>query len=314
MDYKFAGDIKEGLLSKPKKLNSKYFYDKKGSELFQDIMKMPEYYLTDAEFEILDTQKDDILKYFASDGKFDMIELGSGDGLKTKILLRHFLKQEKEFQYFPIDISKDAIINLERDLNEEMPELHLNPVIDDYFFAMDELNKNSKARKVVLFLGSNIGNSELTDSVEFLNSISKRLDKGDVLFIGFDLKKDPELILNAYKDPHGITERFNLNLLDRINEELKADFDKQKFKHHVSYNPVNGRTESFLVSKQEHNVYIEKLDIIVHFEYAEAIWMEISQKYDIQMIDNLASKSEFKRIKNFYDCKSYFCDSLWEKL
>lgn len=313
MNSQFAKDVMNGLSGNPKKLSSKYFYDKQGSKIFQDIMKMPEYYLTDCEFEIFETNKDVFLDLFSEKGKFDLVELGSGDGLKTKVLLRNFYQQKTNFTYFPIDISEDAVINLERELNEEMPELSLNPLNDDYNHSLGKLKTNSKNRKIILLLGSNIGNFKIPDAIEFLNMVSDNLNSGDLFLVGFDLKKDPKLIMNAYDDHHGITARFNLNLLDRINKELGADFDKNNFKHHICYNPVLGMTESFLVSTKSQTVSIKNLDLSVHFDYAEPIWMELSQKYDTEMIEGLAHKTGFEIKNNFFDCKHYFCDSVWIK-
>ncbi|MDC1068629.1 L-histidine N(alpha)-methyltransferase [Candidatus Kapabacteria bacterium] len=314
MDYTFAASVKDGLQETPKRLSSKYFYDEAGSKIFQKIMKMPEYYLTDSEFEILETNANRFFDVFASEGPFDLVELGSGDAFKTKILLKHLLKQDVKFTYVPIDISEKAMIELEKTLHEELTSLNFNPIVDDYFYALDKLSQNSNDRKVVLFLGSNIGNFENAGAAHFLKLISEKLRPDDLLLVGFDLKKDPQIILNAYSDPHGITSSFNFNLLDRINKEFDGDFDKDKFKHHVSYNPVTGQTESYLVALKTHMVEIKRLKLKLKIQYAEPICMELSQKFDTEMINNLAENSEFAVQKNFFDSKGYFCDSLWKKV
>ena len=155
----FAKDVREGLSSEPKYLHSKYFYDEVGDDLFQQIMELEEYYLTDCEAEIFESQKDEILQYFsAEEAFFDLIEFGAGDGLKTKILLNHFVDNNVNFNYIPIDISKSVLNGLKKDLNNTLPELVIKPICDDYFHALEGLNKVDYNKKVILFLGSNIGN------------------------------------------------------------------------------------------------------------------------------------------------------------
>lgn len=312
MNIQFASDVKSGLKSKPKYLSSKYFYDEKGSKIFQDIMKMPEYYLTDCEFEIFQNNQDKLFDIFSENGKFDLVELGSGDGSKTKILLNNYYQRKADFSYVPIDISLSSIENLEFELNQEMPLLKLNPIAKDYFDALEAIQEGSDARKVVLFLGSNIGNFTYERAKEFLVLVASKLSSGDLLLIGFDMMKDPKIIMEAYNDSNGITKNFNLNLLDRINIEFDADFDLNNFSHHVLYNPISGATESFLISQKKHLVSIKTLQMVVEFEYAEPIKMELSQKYSIDMIEDLAESTGFEVKHNLFDCKSYFCDSIWE--
>ncbi|MEO0473761.1 MAG: L-histidine N(alpha)-methyltransferase [Bacteroidota bacterium] len=310
----FAQDVLDGLRANPKYLSSKYFYDAKGSELFQQIMRMPAYYLTDCEFEVFENNRNDILEAFAPDGSpFRLVEFGAGDGLKTKVLLSHFLDQQAAFTYTPIDISGDALHNLHQSLAHEWPELKVDPIEAEYFAALQQLQKQSNERKVVLFLGSNLGNFPLHNSVGFLQKLGNFLNPGDLLLIGLDLKKDPEVILEAYNDKEGITREFNLNLLRRMNRELGADFVIDQFMHWPTYNPMNGETRSFLISRQEQDVYFSELGERVHFRAWEAIWMELSQKYDRPLIKQLAEKSGFQVVSEYTDSRGYFVDSLWEK-
>lgn len=311
MNDQFSQDILEGLTSTPKYLSSKYFYDEKGDELFQQIMNLDEYYLTNCEFEILDSYKDRLLSLFASGSdRFNLVEFGAGDGYKTKVLLRHFVENQADFNYVPIDISGNVLKILKDSLKEEIPGLSVKPIQDDYFKALKKLD-NQGTRNVVLFLGSNIGNFTGDQSVEFLKALRKGLHKNDLLLIGFDLKKDPSVILKAYDDSDGITRAFNFNLLERINKELNADFDLTKFRHFPSYNPQTGTTQSFLISMERQQVKV--LDKVIEFDPWESIHMEISQKYGMRDVENLAMQAGFTVVRNFYDHRSYFVDSLWRR-
>jgi dimethylhistidine N-methyltransferase len=311
----FAKEIEKGLSSNPKVLSSKYFYDEEGDKLFQTIMGLGEYYLTRAEFQIFDEQKEAILKSFlGSDKSFSLIELGAGDGTKTKVLLQHFIAQEINFNYFPIDISNNVLKVLSNDLSKSLPELKVNPIQGDYFEALAKLNQKHNHKEIVLFLGSNIGNFSTSDTELFLTKLASNLRTGDMLLIGFDLMKDPNVILNAYNDQLGVTKAFNLNLLKRINKELGANFDINAFNHFPTYNPITGETKSHLISTKNQKVVIEALDKTVYFNEWEAIHTEVSQKYSMQMIEDFASQCGFKIINNFTDRDKYFIDSLWEKL
>ncbi len=307
----FASDILEGLSVEPKRLPSKYFYDQKGDQLFQQIMELDEYYLTRTEYKILDQFKSQILKQFQSDSKaFNLIEFGAGDGYKTKVLLRYFLEEKADFKYMPIDISGNALQQLENSLKSEFPSLDVLTVQNDYFKALEDL-KDGKERNVVLFLGSNIGNFTGDQADSFLKGLYETLKEGDILFIGFDLKKNPEVILDAYNDKKGVTKAFNLNLLDRINNELGGNFNTAQFKHYPIYNPLSGTTSSFLISEVEQTVEI--MDAAIHFRAWESIHMEISQKYDEHMINQMAASAGFDIIDSFTDEQHYFLNSVWKK-
>ena len=314
MNQSFANDVLNGLGSEFKSIPSKYFYDDEGSRLFQMIMDLPEYYLTECEFEIIDSNKSSILNYFQENSeKFNLIEFGAGDGLKTNILLEHFSEQNANFDYVPIDISQKALNQLEKKINEKNYRISSKPVNDDYFKALHSLKNSEKnTRNIVLFLGSNIGNFNNLEAIHFLKSIRKEMDYGDLLFIGFDLKKDPQIILNAYNDGNGITESFNLNVLNRINNELDGEFDTDNFMHYPNYDPVSGETKSYLISKKIHKVKIGDLNKTFTFKQFEPIFMEISQKYDFKMISNFAANSGFQEIKTFMDKRNYFTNMIWE--
>lgn len=311
----FALDVKKGLDESPKTLPSRYFYDEKGDDLFQKIMDLDEYYLTRAEFEIFVRQKDEILKSFlGNESSFRLVELGAGDGTKTKVLLSHFLEKKTSFTYSPIDISGNVLEQLEEDLSEELPALKVEPIVGEYFSALEELASNDTSKEVVLFLGSNIGNFDRASGVEFLSHIRENLSVGDMLLIGFDLMKSPEKILSAYNDKEGVTKAFNLNLLTRINNELGANFNVENFDHFPTYDPLTGETKSHIISKKRQTVYIESLDESFSFDAWEAIHTEVSQKYSMKMIEAYAAEAGFEIVHNFMDSNQYFVDSLWRRI
>lgn len=309
----FALSVLEGLQRTPKQISSKYFYDENGDRLFQQIMRMPSYYLTDSEYEIFDLQKEAILRQLG-DHPFDLIELGAGDGLKTKILLRHLLEKEISFKYRPVDISASVLDTLQASLEEELPKLEVAPLNGEYFQVLEELQQlGDHQKKVIFFLGANIGNLTQEESLSFLSRLNDLLSPGDMLLLGVDLKKDPAVILEAYNDAEGITAAFNLNLLHRINRELDGNFEVEHFKHWETYNPLSGETKSYIVSKVQQEVEIGAISSIIHFDAWEAIEVELSQKYSVEEVDLLAKNAGFRLVKNFYDSKRYFIDSLWVK-
>lgn len=307
----FLSDVLKGLSAETKHISSKYFYDKKGDEIFQQIMHMDEYYLTNAELDIFKSNKCEIAKIFSPDKEaFNLIEFGAGDGLKTKILLKELLNHEIPFDYVPVDISQNALDQLNSSLKEEMPNLSFQGIQGDYFEVLSRLKESNGKRNVVLFLGSNIGNFTNEEALVFTSDIGTKLNAGDLLLIGVDLKKDPRKILLAYNDPKGITAEFNYNLLRRINRELGGNFNIDTFEHHPTYDPVTGECKSALLSNIEQEVVID--DETFHFAQWEAIHTEISRKYSVKQLHKLARKSGFSIKADLFDTNQYFVDSIWE--
>jgi len=308
----FAKDVAKGLQEKNKSLPSKYFYDEEGDRIFQQIMEMPEYYLTRAEYEIFSKQKQEICqKMLAFSEPFNLIEFGAGDGLKTKVLLKQLSKGNASFTYFPVDISENILNELKTDLRAEFPGLKVHPLNTDYFTALKKMGEFNNLRNITLFLGSNIGNFHLDKAAAFLDELSKNCKPSDMLLLGVDLKKDPEIIKAAYDDPKGITAAFNLNLLKRINRELDADFNVNAFEHLTYYETESGEVQSFLVSKIGQTVTIKKIGLSIHFKKGERIHTEISRKYDFKELETIAENDGFEIIQHFVDSKKYFCDTLW---
>lgn len=309
----FANDIREGLSSNPKHLSSKYFYDDKGSQLFQEIMDLPEYYVTRAELEIFSSRTAEICEAVRYDGPpFDLIELGAGDGTKTAFLIEYLLDRNVDFNYVPIDISEGAISILTKKFEQSFPELSIIPQHGDYFQILENLKSAGGRRKIILFLGSSIGNFLPAEQETLFKKLEKAMNKDDLLLTGFDLQKDPKTILRAYDDDKGVTARFNLNLLERINRELGGNFDLDNFSHFAIYSPTEGAAKSFLISRADQSVFIEQLGLEFRFTRWEPIFMEISQKYDLKMIEGLAGKCSFNVEKNFCDGNEFFMNSLWK--
>ena len=309
-ENQFLKDVLNGLTSKQKYLDSKYFYDVKGDALFQKIMQSPEYYPTRCEMEILTHQSPHIAEAITNlFDAFDVIELGAGDATKSTHLLKALLQKKIDFTYYPIDISKNVIELLEKEMPERLPGLKLTGLNGEYFQMLKNLRKQSDKPKLVLFMGGNIGNVSIDKAFEFCTVLKQHILPGDLVMIGFDLVKNPQLILDAYNDKQGYTRDFNLNLLQRINEELKGDFVLENFMHFPVYDPVTNACKSYLVSLKEQNVHIGNREIC--FSKYETIFMEIAQKYTTAQTDALATRTGFKPLAHFYDSKKWFLDALW---
>lgn len=306
----FLEDVLKGLSSKEKFLQSKYFYDAKGDSLFQQIMGSEEYYPTRCEMEIF-TQKTKELVTILTDQstEFDIVELGAGDATKSVHLLKGLLDNKVTFTYFPVDISNNVINQLHRKLPEKLPGLKLQGLNGEYFTMLEKAKTLSDKIKVVLFLGSNIGNVALEKAGEFSAALRGHLKPGDLVLIGFDLKKDPKTILDAYNDCSGYTRDFNLNLLTRINNELNGSFNLNNFYHYPTYDPATGACRSFLVSTTDQHVNVDGQ--VFKFSKGEPISMEISQKYTVEQTDALATQTGFIPIHHFYDSKKWFLDAIW---
>jgi dimethylhistidine N-methyltransferase len=242
---------------------------------------------------------------------FHLVDLGAGDGAKTRILLEPFHREGCVRSYVPVDISGDSLSRMAESLRREMPGLVVHPLADEYFPALDRLSAAGLGPKLVLFLGSTVGNFDEREAVSFLKGIRSFLEPGDALLIGFDLRKDPGVILRAYDDEGGITARFNLNLLARINRELEADFSPAGFLHHAVYDPEQGVARSYLVSRRDQAVRIRKAGLTFRFEAWESIHTENAFKFSPADIRGLAEASGFLESACFRDREASFQNSFW---
>ncbi|MES2376609.1 MAG: L-histidine N(alpha)-methyltransferase [Bacteroidota bacterium] len=306
----FYNDVIKGLSGTPKRLNSMYFYDAVGDKIFQELMGCPEYYPTNCEMEIFSTKTAALGQSIMADGDaFDLIELGAGDATKSSYLLKYLINQQADFTYLPIDISANVINYLNVKLPLTIPGLKITGLNGEYFDMLKKAASLSNKRKVVLFMGSNIGNMPIAEANQFCKVLREHLNPGDMALIGFDLKKSPKIILAAYNDSEGITKRFNLNLLLRINRELNGNFDVSQFDHYATYDPETGSCKSYLISLKDQIVTIGKETI--RFIKDEYIYMEISQKFTIMQTDQMATNTGFRPVDRFFDIKKWFVDAVW---
>ncbi len=313
IDKLFLNDVIQGLSDNPKHLSSKYFYDKMGDQLFQKIMHTQEYYLFRSEKDILSEQSaaiTDTLKVYSDN--YDLVELGAGDASKSIFLIKELVSQGILNTYYPVDISGHVIQDLEETLPVKIPDLKLKGFNGEYINMLKEINKESDKPKLVLFLGSNIGNYFPDEAIEFCRALYDNLNPGDLVFMGFDLQKHPLMILNAYNDSLGYTRFFNLNLLKRINHELGGDFEPFLFDHYPTYDPVTGTCKSYLISLKDQEVHIGN-EFTVTLQENEPIRMEVSQKYKLEETDKMAENCSFKVIEKFQDNRKWFVDCLWQR-
>lgn len=309
MKEQFNIDVDQGLSSSPKTLPSKYFYDRRGDELFVQIMKMPEYYVTRAEYEIFKEQNDQIIDALdlKTGNYFELIELGPGDGTKTKELLKTLTERNFNFDYIPIDISQNALDHLEYSLKVELPGLSVAIKQGDYFKMLESL-KDSNHPKVLLFLGSNIGNMTDVEASAFVYKLGANLKYDDKLLLGVDLIKSEIIVGPAYDDPMGITKMFNLNLLNRINNELNGDFNIDNFIHKPEYSEDEGIARSFIESTKDQTVKINGNDNSYFLKKGEKIQTEISRKYNDEIITTIIKDTDFKISGKLTDSNNYFSD------
>jgi dimethylhistidine N-methyltransferase len=306
----FYFDLIRGLTQAPKKIPSKYFYDKEGDRLFQALMASPDYYLTRCEMDIFTRQSKKIVdSLIAKNLDFDLIELGPGNCAKSIHLLGALIASNASFNYVPIDISENVIIELNSFLPSKVPDLRFNGLVGEYFDRLAFHCILPGPRKVVMCLGGNIGNMTVAESNQFCERLRGHLQPGDQCIMGFDLVKHPAVIRRAYDDREGLTKKFNLNLLNRINRELDADFRINRFDHYCSYDPLTGAAKSYLVCLSDMVVHVAGTRI--EFEKDECIWTEISQKYSKEQVRQMAINNGFVHTAEFLDTKSWFMDAVW---
>ena len=307
----FATAVLEGLSEKPKRLPSRFFYDDQGSRYFQQIMALPEYYPTRCEASILQQHAGAILSRF-SNQPLNLVDLGAGDGAKTIHLLRHLAAADADVSFIPIDISESAMAGLTNRVRKELPGIRVEGLVSDYSTGLRWIRAHSKGRRnLVLFLGSNIGNFDRSNARRFLRRLWSTLDTDDGVFLGFDLKKDIDLLLRAYNDSKGITAAFNLNLLERINRELGGHFDTSRFRHFATYDVYSGAMESYLVSLEQQTVAVDALHTEFPFQAWDPVHTEYSYKYLDTDIVGLAKGTGFVIENTFHDDDRWFAGSLW---
>ena len=306
----FAQELSSSLDQKQKSIHPKFFYDKKGSQLFEEICKLPEYYLTRTEIGILTQLYDKLPSHL--NGDFRLVELGSGSSKKTRILLSILERLHKHIEYFPIDISK-ILKESSTILLDDYENLHITGIIDNYESGLEFIKNYDNKKNLIAFLGSSFGNFDYENGLEFLQKINSSMKKDDLFLIGLDLVKDKAVLERAYNDSQGVTAKFNLNVLSRINSELGSNFNINKFVHHAIYNESQNRVEIYLRSLENQTVNIPKARMILQIKQNELIHTENSYKYTIPEINKMLSMTGFRIKDIWYDEKQYFCLVLLSK-
>ncbi len=298
-----AAEVAQGLRRFPKSLPPWLFYDQRGSELFEQITRLPEYYLTRTERAILEANTEEICRLAGSN--LTVVELGAGTADKTRILLSRLLHRQLRLRYVPVDVSRSALESAERRLRAELPGLDVQPIVADY--TADRIDsREAPGCKLVLYLGSSIGNFEPEAAVALLSRLRAGLRPGDSLLLGADCVKSESVLLPAYADAQGVTEQFNKNMLARINRELGADFDLAKFRHLAKWDSDASRIQIYLESACRQAVRIGFLRMTVHFQAAERLHTENSYKYTDASIHRLLSTAGFALERTFSDAQRWF--------
>jgi len=299
----YIDEVVLGLTSRPKTLPCKLFYDDRGSQLFEKITRLPEYYPTRTEFGILQDSAKEIVS--AAGTPVSIIELGAGTATKTSALLRAFARRQLRVKYFPVDISAGALAGAKDRIKDECPNVTVLPVVVDFSDGFHFL-REIPGRKLVLYLGSSIGNFEWIDAVAMLRKVREQLMPGDGLLLGTDMVKPPEILVPAYDDAQGVTEQFNKNILVRLNRELDANFDVDSFRHIAEWSPERSRMEIFLESTRPQKVTLRMSQLTVQFRAGERIHTENSHKYTLDMVDRMLCVSGFKLEKTWFDRQQWF--------
>ena len=305
----FAREVESGLQKDHKTLPCRYFYDDEGSDLFEAICALPEYYLTRTERAILEQQAGAIAAHLPED--IALVELGSGSAVKTRVLIAELLRRQATLRYIPVDISRTALEESATALLQDFPALEILAIAAEYQTGLDYLKEQLEGPKLILWLGSNVGNFERTEAATFLSKVRQALSPRDRLLVGIDLRKDRAVLESAYDDAQGITARFNRNILNHINRELGGHFDLDRFRHRAVYDEEIGRIEMHLVSACTQSVAIDQLNLEVEFAAGESIHTENSYKYSNAEIQALAAAANLRLEQQFCDSAERFSVNLF---
>ena len=310
IEKSFAEEISYSLSQNSKFISPKFFYDRKGSDLFESICSLPEYYPTKTEISILKKLKHELSSYL--DENMNLVELGSGASVKTRLILDIFTTLQAKTEYFPIDIS-EILTESSEQLLKDYGTLHITGIIDTYEGGLEFLKNYDNKKNLIIFLGSSFGNFAPDDGKLFLDKIFLTMNSGDLFLIGLDLVKDKNILESAYDDSKGTTAKFNLNVLSRINDELDADFDLDNFSHYSIYNESDQRIEMNLKSLVQQSVIIAKSNLSLNFNKDELIHTEYSHKYNVSQIKKLLIDVGFSIKHIWLDDKNYFSLTLVSK-
>ena len=303
VDPAMAREVRDGLSAIPKRLPCKLLYDDVGSALFEQITELPEYYLTRTERAIFEDYAAEMLE--AAGPSLTLVELGAGTANKTRILIEELLQRQTRALFYPIDVSAAALNEATTQMAAQFPQLRVSPIVADYSGGVPALSRIS-GRKLVLFIGSSIGNFDPPEAIAMLRRIRRSLRAGDALLLGTDLAKSSKVLLPAYDDAQGVTAEFNKNMLARLNRELDADFDLNAFRHVALWNRRCSRMEIYLESLAKQDVFIPAIDMDVHFAMGERIHTENSYKYTDEMVNTILRGSGYTLEQTWSDPRHWF--------
>lgn len=298
-----AQEVISGLSMSPKTLPPKYFYDDRGSDLFEQITELPEYYLTRTETQILQQQAAAIA---ALTGPCELIELGSGSSTKTQILMDAYQRQQLGLRYIPIDVSGGMLEATAHRLLAAYPNLSIHGIAGTYAPALAALPPQQLPARMVAFIGSTLGNLSPQECDLFLSQVSASLSPGDYFLLGVDLQKDPAILEAAYNDSQGVTAAFNLNMLHHLNWRFQGNFKPHQFRHLAFYNDVEHQIEIYIESLTEQTAQLRGLDLTAHFEAGERLRSEISRKFNLQVMGQHLSQFDLKVLETFTDDNQWF--------
>ena len=301
-----ASAVSEGLLSRPKWLPAWLFYDAAGSQLFNQITELPEYYLTRTERAIFSDFSDEIIGLASEGDALRIVELGAGSADKTRLLLAAAVDRQDTVVYEPVDVSASALEEAQERIEREIPGVIVSPRVEDYCSGLELEAPGMGERRLVLYIGSSIGNFEPHEAQRLLSRVRAALSPGDSILLGVDLAKDRATLVAAYDDAAGVTADFNLNLLARLNRELGADFDLESFMHRAVWNAGQSRIEMHLVSRKRQRIRIAALDLTIDFAQGETIHTENSYKYRPGQAEETLSGAGFTPVKTWMDREKRF--------
>ncbi|MEM9801821.1 MAG: L-histidine N(alpha)-methyltransferase [Planctomycetota bacterium] len=305
----FGTDVARSLSRNPKRIDCRWLYDARGSEIFDAICELDDYYPTRAEAEILGARSDDIVDLVHDDAVF--VELGSGSSIKTRRLLDAFFRERDTLEYVPIDISRAALESSARDLLDDYDDLEVTGIVGEYERGFEWMEERKDREKLIVWLGSTIGNFDREAAKAFLSRLRRHMTDRDRLLIGVDLRKDRDVLERAYDDSEGVTADFTLNVLERMNRELGGHFDVDGFEHNAVYQEDEGRVVLSLESKRDQTVRVDDVDLDLTFAEGERIHVEDSYKYSFEEIDDLARSSGFEVAERWLDGESRFSVNLF---
>jgi dimethylhistidine N-methyltransferase len=302
-DLDAGEDVVRGLTQSQKSLPPQYLYDRRGSELFEQICDLPEYYPTRTEAAILGRYAEEIAQ---ATGISELVEIGSGSSTKTRLLLDAYQKLDYPLYYIPIDVSASILEQSSAGLLADYPSLRVHGLIATYELALQRLAPTFLPSRTICFLGSTMGNFAPSECDRFLSQVTGALQPGDYFLLGLDLQKPVHIIEAAYNDSQGVTAAFNLNVLDHLNWRFGGNFSPSSFRHRAFYNQLEHRIEMHLISQESQSVRLEAFDLAINFAPGETILTEISRKFDLELMESYLAAKGLKTVHVWHDPNKWF--------